>query len=158
MSARHTPMTRILVLGAKGMLGSMVVRVFSSCNEFEVVGTARHAENDFRQFELGHDELEELLSSTQCDWVVNAIGVLHQHIDEAEPSSIASAIAVNAEFPHRLAAATRDDQRVINFATDGVYSGRGGPYDEAALHDARDVYALTKSLGEAHAPHVVNLR
>ena len=38
-----------------------------------------------------------------CEWVVNAIGVLRPGIDEGEPDSVAEAFAVNAEFPQRLA-------------------------------------------------------
>ena len=80
-------------------------------------------------------------------------------IDEHVGESIEAAIAVNALFPHRLAAeAAQRGQRVIQIATDGVYSGDRGPYDESAEHDPRDVYGKTKSLGEVPAENVWNLR
>ncbi len=151
-------MTRILVLGAKGMLGSMLVRVLGGHREFDVAGSARDGQGGDCAFEVGRHSLEALLSSVRCDWVLNAIGVLGQHIDESDPGSVASAIAVNAEFPNRLAVATRGTQRVINFATDGVYSGRSGPYEEGAEQDAAGTYARSKGLGEVRAAHVVNLR
>jgi dTDP-4-dehydrorhamnose reductase len=102
--------------------------------------------------------VEQLLSSIDCDWVVNAIGVLDRYIDESDPASVLSAVTVNAEFPNRLAVAASGAQRIINFATDGVFSGRRGPYDERAAQDAIGVYARTKGLGEPSAAHVVNLR
>ena len=152
-------MTRILVLGANGMLGSMLVRVLAEIPEFDVVGSTRSGQNGDRAFEVGRDSLDDLLPSVRCDWVLNALGVLDRHINASDPASIASAVAVNAEFPNRLAVATRSaQQRVINFATDGVFSGRRGPYDEGAEQDAGGVYARSKGLGEVQADHVVNLR
>jgi dTDP-4-dehydrorhamnose reductase len=151
-------MTRVLVLGANGMLGSMLVRVLSGYPAFDVVGSVRAGQEGQPAFEVGRDSLEELLGSVRCDWVLNAIGVLDRHINASDPASVAAAVAVNAEFPNRLAGATRDAQQVINFATDGVFSGRRGPYDERAEQDAVGVYARSKGLGEVQAANVVNLR
>ena len=65
-------------------------------------------------------------------------------VDERDPAAVETAITVNALFPHRLAAeAVRRGQRVIQIATDGVYAGASGPYDEAAPHDPHDVYGKT---------------
>ena len=151
-------MTRVLVLGANGMLGSMVSRVLVANPLLELVTTTRRGGNGSVAFEVGRSSIAELLDSVRCDWVVNALGVLDRQIDEGDPACVASAIDVNALFPHRLAAAVGPGQRVINVATDGVFSGRNAPYDEHASGDADGVYARTKSLGEVRSPHVVNLR
>jgi dTDP-4-dehydrorhamnose reductase len=151
-------MTRVLVLGANGMLGSMLVRVLAGHPEFDVVGSARSGQGGYRPFVVGRDSVDDLLASVRCEWILNAIGVLDRYIDASDPASIASAVAVNSEFPNRLAVATRGAQQVINFATDGVFSGRRGPYDERAEQDAGGVYARSKGLGEVQAAHVVNLR
>jgi dTDP-4-dehydrorhamnose reductase len=157
-SAGFRPMTRILVLGANGMLGSMLVRVLAGHPELDVVGSVRAGQEGQPAFEVGRDSLEELLTSVRCDWILNAIGVLDRHINASDPASVASAIAVNAEFPNRLAGATRGAQQVINFTTDGVFSGRRGPYDERSEQDAVGVYARSKGLGEVQAANVLNLR
>ena len=69
------------------------------------------------------------------------------------------AVEVNASFPYRLAtAADARGVRIIQIATDCVYSGAIGRYDESASHDATDVYGQTKSLGEVPGDHVLNLR
>jgi dTDP-4-dehydrorhamnose reductase len=151
-------MTRILVLGANGMLGSMLVRVLAGHPELDIIGSTRSGQSGGCAFEVGRDSLEALLASIRCDWVLNAIGVLDRHINASDPASVASAIAVNAEFPNRLAEATREAQQVIGFATDGVFSGRRGPYDERSVQDAIGVYARSKGLGEVKAANVVNLR
>lgn len=149
-------MPKVLVLGAHGMLGSMVARVLSAQPELEVAVTARDSET---HFDARRDPLGRLLDANGYDWIVNAIGILNARIDEHNASTIEEAIAVNALFPHRLAAeAAERSQRVIQIATDGVYAGTAGPYDESAPHDPRDVYGKTKSLGETPAENVWHLR
>jgi dTDP-4-dehydrorhamnose reductase len=114
---------------------------------------------DRRRFEAGRDDIGRLLDETGCEWVVNAIGVLANAIDEDNPGSVANAMAVNRDFPRALAAAAGErGMRVIHATTDGVFSGRDGGYAEDARHDALDAYGRSKSGGEVSAPHVLNLR
>ena len=168
MAARpHLPdrVTKVLILGAHGMLGSMLARVLGGHPELEVSTTAR---GDIptapgavrrRRFDARHDPLGSLLDFDAYEWIVNAIGVLKARIDDGDAASIEEAIAINALFPHRLAAeAARRNQRVIQIATDGVYAGANGPHDETAEHDPHDVYGKTKSLGEVPAENVWHLR
>ncbi len=150
-------MTRVLVLGAHGMLGSMVARVLARDPSLEVVATTRLGDGGNRAFDVGRSSIPDLLDSTRCEWIVNATGVLDRAIDECDPQSVATAIDVNARFPHLLAAAIQG-QRVINVATDGVFSGRHAPYNEDSPHDAEGVYARSKSLGEVRSRQVVNVR
>jgi dTDP-4-dehydrorhamnose reductase len=110
-------------------------------------------------FDAARDDPGALLDRTSCGWVINAIGVIKSRIDESDPTSVERAMAVNARFPHSLAGAARKRHvRVIHPTTDGVFAGGAGPYGEDAPHDARDVYAVSKSRGEVAAPHVLNLR
>jgi dTDP-4-dehydrorhamnose reductase len=146
-------MTKVLVLGAQGMLGSMVARVLRERSELDVVAMAR------ADFDVVQEPIGPLLDRGRFEWIVNAVGVIKRHIDEHAADSIEHAVAVNALFPHSLAAeSAKRGQRVIQIATDGVFSGLRAPYDESAPHDATDVYGKTKSLGEVPAPHVVHLR
>ena len=141
-------MPRTVVLGAGGMLGSMLAATIS-----DAVAVDRS------RFEAGRDDPGALLDETRCDQVVNAIGVIKPLIDEGDPQSVDRAMTINAWFPHSLAeAAEKRGVRVIHMTTDGVFSGRNGPYDEVAAHDADDVYGISKSRGEVVANHVVNLR
>jgi dTDP-4-dehydrorhamnose reductase len=158
-------MAKVLILGAHGMLGSMVARVLAQRPELEVSTTARDdpcpPAGRFapRQFDARSDSLGPLLDADDYEWIVNGIGMLKTRIAEDDRTSIEEAIAVNALFPHRLAAeAAERGQRVIQIATDGVYAGAAGPYDESAAHDPRDVYGKTKSLGETPSENVWHLR
>jgi dTDP-4-dehydrorhamnose reductase len=119
-----------------------------------VLQTARH-----RRFDATADQLGPLLDSEPYEWIVNAIGVIKPRIDEKVPASVENAIAVNALFPARLAAeSAARGQRVVQIATDCVFSGTRGSYDESAPHDPLDVYGKTKSLGETPAGNVIHLR
>jgi dTDP-4-dehydrorhamnose reductase len=139
--------TCVLLLGSTGMLGTMVARVLAAERGMEVVGTAREAvEADFpvERFDALRDDLGLLLKAIEPDWIVNAIGLLKPRIRSEE-----EAFAVNARFPARLATAAEEaGARVIQIATDGVFSGATGGYAEDAAHDADDVYGRSKSLGE----------
>jgi dTDP-4-dehydrorhamnose reductase len=156
-------MASVLILGSHGMLGSMVTRFLSEQSQHEVTGTSRCSGPPLRaglqRFDVRQDQVGDLLDQDSYEWVINAIGVTNAHIDPQTSGSVENAIAVNALFPHRLAAeCTLRGQRVIQIATDGVFTGAAGPYDEHAQHDATDVYGETKSLGEVVDGSVVHLR
>lgn len=95
------------------------------------------------------------IEAARPDVVVNAIGVIKQR--HADP---VAAIAVNALFPHRLAArCAADGIRLIHISTDCVFSGSRGGYTEDDVPDATDLYGRTKALGEiADSDHVLTLR
>jgi dTDP-4-dehydrorhamnose reductase len=66
---------------------------------------------------------------------------------------------VNSAFPRDLArVAEQKNARVLQIATDCVFSGNRGHYLETDLHDAIDVYGKTKSLGEAESESVMHVR
>jgi dTDP-4-dehydrorhamnose reductase len=90
---------------------------------------------------------------------VNNIGVIKSNITDGDSTSEINAIKVNSLFPHELAeAASQRGIHVIQIATDCVYSGQLGQYNESSKHDAWDVYGKTKSLGEVNAPNMTLLR
>jgi dTDP-4-dehydrorhamnose reductase len=149
---------KVLVLGAAGMLGTTITSVLSSIDSLEVVRSTRDGRDGALPFDASRDSIAELLLAADCDWIINTIGILRRRMDEASRASVAAAIDVNAKFPHRLAAAASPGRRVIQISTDGVFSGRDGPYDENRPPDGTDEYGRSKSHGEVRAPNVVNLR
>lgn len=130
---------KTLILGASGMLGHKMAEVLEGSiavtrGEFEAT------EDSLGQFELGAD-----------DWIVNCIGAIPQ-----KTSGIYDMLALNTAFPLRLA--SENPQRILQIATDCAYSGTSGDYDESCQPDAKDLYGVTKRLGEATAPNVMLLR
>jgi len=145
---------KVAILGSTGMLGSMVKRFLSQQSTYELTCPERRCldATDATKFHL-----VDILAGH--DYAINCIGIIKPRIDEQDWASVQRAIQVNALFPQRLAAAAElTGCQVLQIATDCVYSGRIGSYDERAPHDAMDVYGKTKSLGEARSSNVHHLR
>lgn len=162
---------KVIVLGASGMLGSMVLDYLSRDSVLQLSATARSQELIQRlRPRLGNVEWR-LLDAERCnikeiadvlgnsEWAINAIGVIKPHIHDDNAAEVERAVAVNALFPHLLAhAAEQTGCRVLQIATDCAYSGRRGHYTEKDEHDPLDVYGKTKSLGEVFSTNVHHLR
>ena len=128
-------------------------------SEIELVGTARSENDSYIGFDARTDSIDKLLENIKPNWIINCIGIIKPHIDEKVTASIENAIQVNSEFPILLAeVAEKNAARVIQIATDCVYSGVKGSYVESDLHDATDVYGKTKSLGEVPNQNVMHIR
>jgi dTDP-4-dehydrorhamnose reductase len=152
-------MQKVLVLGASGMLGSACLQVLSQETNLEVIGTSRNKDPKFIEFDVSKEDVSDLLNKTKPSWIINCIGSIKTHIDENVPSTVENAVKVNSEFPKLLARAAEGvSAKVIQIATDCVYSGTRGSYVEADLHDATDVYGKTKSLGEVPSSSIMHLR
>ena len=161
-------MTKVLVLGGSGMLGSMVVDVISREAGLAVTASVRSAAMEhalaprfpgvaFRMFEPSAGVSPELFEGQA--WVVNAIGITKPLIRDDRADDIERAIEINARLPHQVARAARaTGARVLQIATDCVYSGARGGYVESDAHDALDVYGKSKSLGETFYDNVHHLR
>lgn len=159
---------RILVLGASGMLGHTIYRVFASEPTFEVFGTIRsetartflpETRNAGLISEIDVDSADSLLrafAESRPDIVVNCIGIVKQLKSAHDPLV---AIPINALLPHRIARiAAACGARLIHVSTDCVFSGNKGNYLESDLPDARDLYGRSKLLGEVDYPNAITLR
>ena len=159
-------MGRLLVIGATGMLGSAVISLAVE-RGIDVVGTT----TDLRLASetLAPRLIEYKYSSTAgtavfdelgChDYVINCSGLIKHRIDDQVLEQRRAAVELNALFPHAIAAlAEMRGFRVVQIATDCVFSGIRGGYSEADLHDAGDVYGQTKSLGEVPSRNCMHIR
>ena len=162
---------KVVVLGGSGMLGSMITDVLSQDSDIELTATVRgEALADqcrtrlpgvrWILFDAEAANLDAALHVVEeNEWVINAIGITKPYIHEDNSSEVECAIRVNAVLPRRLArCAEACDARVLQPATDGVFSGATGHYVETDPHDATDVYGKTKSLGEVFSDNVSHLR
>lgn len=159
---------KILILGGTGMLGSAMLRLFAHDPAFSVIATARTAEGrDLLPGEVRDrlvvcgdveraDDLARLFADHAPDVVINCIGVIKQ-LDAAD--DVLAVVPLNSLLPHRLAALCRAaGARLIHISTDCVFSGKTGGYLESDPPDARDLYGISKWLGEVTQPHVITLR
>lgn len=95
----------------------------------------------------------------KVDYVINCIGIIKPHISDTNDKQRLNAIQINSLFPQKLADwAYEQGVKVIQIATDCVFSGQKGSYLESEAHDALDVYGKSKSLGEVPNPAMMHLR
>ncbi|MBG6073085.1 MULTISPECIES: SDR family oxidoreductase [unclassified Polaromonas] len=159
---------KILVLGASGMLGNAVLKFFHGSEGCSVVGSARSGGGlRYLPKELQDcvvcgvdvenlDSLMRLFTLTRPEVVINCIGLVKQLSEADDPLA---AIPINALLPHRLARLCAvAGARFIHMSTDCVFAGTKGMYREVESTDARDLYGLSKYLGEVDYPHAITLR
>lgn len=161
-------MSKVLVIGVSGMLGSAVYRLLASSKGFSVTGTVRSS-TSLSQLPRGDnariisgvevldtDRLVRLLVEERPDVVVNCVGIIKQLSAAKDPLV---SISINALLPHRLAELCAvAGARLVQISTDCVFDGSRGGYREADLPDADDLYGRTKLLGEVDYSHAITLR
>lgn len=153
--------SRVLILGAHGMLGRTVFEWFAR-RGWNVAGTHFRdpGSSGYLDATLDPREWSSILVSSRCDYAINCVGILKNAVCEHDAESVNKAIQVNALFPYSLArVAALQDARVIHISTDGVFAESGSrPYSESDPPDCRDHYGRSKALGECPAPNVLNIR
>ncbi|AZO80476.1 NAD(P)-dependent oxidoreductase [Bosea sp. Tri-39] len=160
-------LTKILILGAAGMLGNAAYRLFAASPGFEVVGTIRGSapagliQSSTARLLGGinatdQDGLVRMIGETRPDVVINCIGVVKQ-LSAAKDSLVS--ITLNSLLPHRLAElCAAAGARLVHVSTDCVFDGRKGDYKETDLSNAEDLYGKSKFLGEVDYPNAITLR
>lgn len=160
--------TKILILGASGMLGSTLLRYLSSQSNIKVYGTARsfHSVRTLPEAVYVHlklnvdvenaNHLLKVCAEVRPDVVLNCVGIVKQLSAADEPLT---AIPINSLLPHRLATlCAAFGARLIHFSTDCVFSGSKGLYAESDTPDAADLYGRSKLLGEVDYGNAITLR
>jgi len=159
----------LLVLGASGMLGNAVLRLFAQDPAYEVFGSVRgagviktlQAKSPAAQFSAGVDvesldSLTRLFAQVKPEFVINCIGVVKQLAEADDPLT---AIPINALLPHRLARLCQvGGARLVHVSTDCVFSGSRGGYTEQDPSDACDLYGRSKLMGEVDYDNAITLR
>lgn len=161
------PKMKILILGISGMLGSTLFQYLRSSKNFEVFGSLRSKEYknlsilEKKNIFYNVDGLEEaglisVYETIKPDFVINCIGVIKQ-LDSAQNPEIT--IPINSVLPHKLAKLCQIyDSKLIHFSTDCVFSGSTGSYKETDVPDAKDLYGMSKFLGEVSDQNSITLR
>jgi dTDP-4-dehydrorhamnose reductase len=157
-------MSTVLILGASGMLGNAVLNEFSNF-QGELIATTRAGKSvtaesgvKFLDFDAATDDLETKFPML-VEYVINCIGIIKPYINDSDAEQTATALEINGAFPNRLEAwASKRGARVIQIATDCVFSGSKGNYLESDEHNALDVYGKSKSIGEAKGASMMHLR
>lgn len=137
---------KVLVLGARGRLGSAVVQEFTAHADVVALGrTALDITDDAGVLARVTDE--------SPDVIVNCAA--YNAVDAAQDDPL-TALQVNAFGVRALArAATAVDATLVQYSTDFVFDGQTHrPYVESDRPNPESVYAMSKLLGEWFASDV----
>jgi dTDP-4-dehydrorhamnose reductase len=147
-------MARVAVLGSTGMLGSTLTRIlerdFASVTEFNRSGRSVTGANHVETLDvLDSYDLFEKFNDSKIDYIINAIGMIKQLINEEISEDVLAAHEINSHFMIKLNEfSAQTGVRVIQIGTDCVYSGMDGSYSEEHFFDPTDTYGKTKNIGE----------
>jgi dTDP-4-dehydrorhamnose reductase len=132
---------RLLVTGARGLLGAAIVREFATAG-WEVIACDRAALDV-----TDADAVARQVTGAQPELVVNCVA--YNDVDGAEKDPV-TALQVNALAVRHLAAAARGaNATFVHYGTDFVFDGEADrPYVEDDRPNPRSVYGVSKLLGE----------
>jgi dTDP-4-dehydrorhamnose reductase len=133
---------KVLILGARGMLGKDLVPILSVENQ----GLGR----DIDDFDItDRKRVQEEIEALHPEVVVNAAA--YTDVDGCE-SGRELAFSVNAEGARNIALACAKTQaRMIHLSTDYIFNGDSGiPYREEELPSPLNVYGASKLQGERY--------
>lgn len=122
------------------MLGHKVAEHFS---DYDLIAPSR------KEFDACKDSLLQFDLSAD-DYIINCIGAIPQK-DKSETDML----FLNSDFPRSL---SNVPAKVIQIATDCIYSGKRGLYTEADTKDPNSLYGASKVLGEIKSANMMHLR
>lgn len=132
---------KILVTGAKGQVGSEIIKLFSVTNH-EVVAVSR------KELDCIHlDSVHTTLATINPDLIINAAA--YTAVDKAEEEAQLAHL-VNTEFVRYLAQyCSLKEIPLIHLSTDYVFDGlKEESYTEIDTPNPRGIYAQSKFAGE----------
>lgn len=146
------------------MLGSTVVRYLVSqgieVQEANRLGQAICSQNVVHKFDAEIDPVSKLFESSNLpEYVVNCVGLIKQRFESNSSGDVLRAISINSIFPMKLTAQVESlGIKLIQIATDCVYSGARGGYSENDVKDPIDAYGYSKALGEIASKNSMIIR
>ena len=132
--------SRVLVTGANGQLGHVIVRTFSDCQVTPLSRASLDVTDPLA--------VARAVSESAPDVIINCTA--YNDVDGAEDAP-ADAFAANAFAVRSLArAADACGAALVHYSTDFVFDGEGRaePYEETSPPSPRSVYAASKLTGE----------
>jgi len=161
--------SKVLILGAKGMLGHTLFKIFSNkVNSLNVIGTirdedvscfaVRDRENIISKINvLDFSKLTKIIEEIKPDVIINCVGIIKQLKESKDPLL---SLEINSLLPHRLAKLCEKlNIRLVCISTDCVFDGEKGYYSEEDRPTPTDLYGRSKLLGEVlYSPNSITLR
>ena len=146
-------MKKVIIFGSTGMLGNYVYNIFSKENKYIVKCINR---KDFDIIVDKWSKLNIILKNIleKDDVIINCIGSIPQKNNINIDYEIF--IKTNTLFPHKLfELANNYECKFIHITTDCVFDGTKGNYTINDINTAKDIYGISKYLGEHNDATVI---
>lgn len=152
------------------MLGHEFIKALINYKNFNITATSRDLKNKFisnskKKIKWIHLDVETIKIKSlkkivhNQHYIINCIGLIKPYIKENSLKDLKRALKINSIFPAELnESINKSNCKIFQIATDCVFSGSKGNYNEKNLHDAFDVYGKSKSLGEINNKNFFNIR
>ena len=144
------------------MLGSVTYQILKKDGRFRVSYTQRNDRDKNNYFDvLEMQSLINILDRTdQFQYIINCIGITQAEFMKLDKQSAEEKIMIaNSIFPEYLSEVCLERGiKIINISSDGVFSGKSGPYTELDRCDPIGIYNVSKLNGEIDASNVLNIR
>mgnify|MGYP001058534036 CR=1 FL=1 len=155
---------KILIIGVNGMIGNGMFKYFQK--KYNVFGTLRSGYEDYNlnsykniyeNIDLNNfDVLESLIGVISPDVILNCSGIIKQR---SAKFSDEDHYYINSKIPQLISEiANEKNIRLINFSTDCVFDGSKGEYKDDDKPDAKDIYGISKALGELRKKNCLTIR
>lgn len=150
-------MQKVLIFGARGMLGHIAVQYLKQQGCYEAISCVRNASaaDEISLDVTDFSRAQCILKEQQPDIVLNCVGMLVKACSD-HPDT---AILINSYFPQFLAHLSKEmNFKLIHISTDCVFSGKKGNYKDTDFRDGDTPYARTKAMGEVIDDHNLTIR
>lgn len=149
---------RVVVLGSTGMLGQRVCETLNA-QGFQIVRVSR---SDGVTFDFEKESFAVFADSIGLlgdDWVVNCVGWIPQKSAGDSEKDRLRAFSLNSELPEQIAQSqSKLGFGWIQIATDCVFDGLKGDYDEDSRKAETDLYSESKISGERFTAGAIQVR
>ncbi len=143
-------MKKIVIIGAKGMLGQSLMKVFSGDGKYQVIGW------DFADIDIADEKrVFEKIQKEKPDIVINCAA--HNAVDKIEESEeeFEKAKKVNGDGPKFLAKACKETDAIfVHYVSDYVFDGEKGIYVETDQANPISKYGISKEMGEKNVKEI----
>lgn len=148
----------ILVLGSTGLLGNSLMNRLNN-TRLEFIGTVRNQSgfdtNSKNIIEVSNlmdfSELEKVIRKIEPEVIVNCLSLSDY---ERSKSFIEKSYYIYSVLPKVLdMLGSKYRYKYIHISTDGVFDGAKGNYSEDSVTSAKDLYGVSKIIGEPSSMH-----
>ena len=146
------------------MLGYTLYQQLSNYNENLVYGTVRNKKKFYKsdkniidKCDVNNlDKFYEVIRKIKPHYVINCIGIIKQDIKKDD---IESLFLINSIFPKKLSTFCKIIKiKFIQISSDCVFDGKKGNYSEDDIPSAKDLYGISKYLGEINDAYNLTIR